>query len=479
MVRQRLIAPLIASIGFLSFAAPLGAAPTHAEMDLAVRDLDADHDRATAALYALQSGGAPAARAIEAGWPSLTALGQKRAIGALRALAPAHDAAVEALVEAARSEDEQVRGLGLSALGQSGRRGRKGLAALLSDRRVGDRAASVLARTDPDFAIARLLAAIGAEGGSDRAALRDALGVAVQRAKAPGPKLYGWLRSDPPAAAVASAALGISVVEERRNEVASFVAYGALGSEDFATSWRLLQSAGAAAPSVPIDRWVVTQLAKPEEWMLRAAAVDAVTARGGREHVRASLDDPYPRVRARAATALSGDPDSLLARATLARRDPWPMVRAAAVQSLRTEASALPVIVASIDDSMSVVRVAAIEVLTPAPHDEGWDRIQRRLRAANEWPSVTAAAIGYVEAHCRTDAAESLFRVVMRASPSHALTEDLNNAALAIEALRALRTPEANAVIDRLRATPEVPPTLKMALEQPLRDDAGCAPPGS
>ena len=119
MVRQRLIAPLIASIGFLSFAAPLGAAPTHAEMDLAVRDLDADHDRATAALYALQSGGAPAARAIEAGWPSLTALGQKRAIGALRALAPAHDAAVEALVEAARSEDEQVRDLGLSGSAES------------------------------------------------------------------------------------------------------------------------------------------------------------------------------------------------------------------------------------------------------------------------------------------------------------------------------------------------------------------------
>jgi hypothetical protein len=88
---------------------------------------------------------------------------------------------------------------------------------------------------------------------------------------------------------------------------------------------------------------------------------------------------------------------------------------------------------------------------------------------------VTEAAIDYVVAHCRTDAAEALFRVVMRAAPTNALTEDLNNAARAIEALRAIGTPEALAAVDRLRNTPGVPPTLKMALEQPLDEDAGCA----
>ena len=169
----------------------------------------------------------------------------------------------------------------------------------------------------------------------------------------------------------------------------------------------------------------------------------------------------------------------MIDRATLARRDTWPMVRASAVASLRTEGDALPVIVASVDDSMSVVRIAAIEALTPASHDEGWDRIHRRLRATNEWPSVISAAIAYVIAHCRTDAAESLFRVVMRAAPSHALTEDLNNAARAIEALRMLGTAEANAVIERLRAIPEVPPTLKMALDQPVPDGAVCEATGS
>jgi len=476
---QRRSAPLIAFVVSLSCASGVGAEPNRAEMDLAVRDLAAEHDRATAALYALQSGGAPAAQAIRDAWPSLSVLAQKRAIAALQSLATEHDAAVEALVAAARSEHEQVCELGLAALRRASHQGRSGLVALLSDPRVGDRAASALARTDPDFAVTQLLNAISAEGGPDRPGLRNALAIAVRRAKAPGATLYGWLKSEPPPAAVASAALALSTIEDRGDEVASFVAYALRASDDFSTAWRLLQSASAAAASVSIDRWVAEQLTEPEEWMLRAAAVDAITARGAREQARPALADPYPRVRAHAAAALSADPATLVDRATLARRDTWPLVRASAVASLRTEGDALPVIVASVDDSMSVVRVAAIEALIPASHDEGWDRIHRRLRAPNEWPGVVAAAIAYVVAHCRTDAAESLFRVVMRAAPSHALTEDLNNAARAIEALRALGTAEANAVIEQLRTTPGVPPTLKMALDEPLGDGARCETGGS
>jgi hypothetical protein len=350
---------------------------------------------------------------------------------------------------------------------------------LLADPEVGDRAASALARADADLAVGHLLRALAGEGGADRAGLREALALAVARAKAPGSKLYAWLRQQPPPASVASAALALSTVDARSNEVASFVAYAMSGADDFATAWRLLQSASAAAPSVPIDRWLARQLTEPDPWMLRAAAVDAISARGARPEVRPTLADSHPRVRARAALALSGDQESLIERATLARRDTWPMVRAAAVESLRSESDALPVIVASIDDPMSIVRVAAIEALAPAPHDEGWERIHQRLRATNEWPDVTRAAIGYAIAHCRADAAESLFRVVMRAASSSARTEDLNNAALAVEALRGLGTSEADAVIERLRAAPEVPPTLKMALERPLNDEARCARRGS
>lgn len=451
------------------------AAPPKGAVGHAVEDLGGEHDAATQAVYALQQGGRPAAVAIRDAWPSLSELAQKRAIVALRTLAQEHDEAVQALVLAARSEDEEVRRRGLDALRGNPKRGRAGLAALLNDPRSGDRAAALLARTEPDYAVGALLTAMSETGGSERSGLRDALGVAVLRAETPERAIRVWLREDPTSASAASAALGLSGTAENAKLVRDLTRHAMRDADDFSTAWRLLRSAPGAGPDPSIDAWVDAHLTTPPEWMLRAAAVEATAARGRRGEARASLADPYPRVRLAAATALAGDSASMIERATLARKDTWPMVRASAVTSLADESDALPILIAAVSDSMSVVRVAAIEALTPLPHDEGWEPIHGRLRAANEWPKVTAAAIGYVVAHCRADAAESLFRVVLRAAPSHALTDDLNNAALAIEALRVLGTPEADAVIQRLRATPEVPPTLKMALDQPLSDDARCA----
>jgi len=471
--RALALATVVALLGVVETAR---ATADPAAIARAVSQLDADHDRATAAVYVLQAGGERAAKQIRAAWPTISLLGQKRAVGALTRLAAHHDAAIDTLVAAARADDADLRDRAFAALRQLGSRGRRALAALVSDPAVGDRAASVLVRADPDFAIAPLLEAMGEPAGADRPALRAALGNAVQRSAGDAnTTLLAWLANEPAVSAVASASLGLVGLDGRRAPMTSFIAYAAPRSKDFPSAWRLLQGAAAAGRSAEIDRWVRSQVDGPEEWMLRRAAVEASAARGHREDARASLHDPYPRVRASAATALSGDDGSMLERASLARRDSWPMVRAAAVRSLRSETEALAVVVASVDDSMSQVRAAAIEVLTPSPSDEGWERIHRRLRAGDEWPLVTAAAIGYVVAHCRTDAAEALFRVVMRAAPGNALTEDLNNAALAIEALRALGSPEAVATVERLRGTQGVPPTLKTALEQPLAEDGRCA----
>ena len=443
----------------------------------AVRHLDSDHDRATAAVYVLQAGGAVAAEQIRDAWPALSLLGQARALRALAPLAERHGAALEALLEAARSEDESLREPALAVLGRITPRGRDGLVTLLPDPLVGDRAAEILASSEPRFALRRLLDAMAEDGGSDRAGLRHALGIAVRLGGADADRdLRAWLEGRPDPEVVAAAALGLRGLEAHRALLTSLIAYAAPRSTGFSTQWRLLQSAGLAGASQTVDRWLVEKLEHSPEWMLRHAAVEAITARGHREEARGSLADPYPRVRARAAETLSGDPDSLLLRAALARRDVWPMVRAAAVISLRSEGAAVPVIVASVDDSMSLVRAAAIDVLADASQPDGWDRIHRRLRDPNEWPNVTAAAIEYVVAHCRTDAVDSLLRVVMRAAPSHALTEDLNNAALAIGALRALGSSESRSAIELLQGTDGVPPTLKMALETPLAGDADCEP---
>ena len=471
-MRER-TALLIVILVVLVVGGPAMAAPPSVATRRAIQALGADHDAATSAVYALQRGGSSAATALLEAWPSLSPLAQRRAIGALRSLAEEHDPAIEALVLGARSADRSVREPSLGALLRIPTRGRDGLAMLVRDPEVGDRAAALLARHDPDHAIPILLDATDAEGGADRRVLRSAIAVAVERASRPEPALVAWLDRQPSPDGVASVSLALrGLVPER--VLSSYVRYGLSEPSSFETTWRLLRSAGAAGSDVRIDDWVMAQLAVEEPWMLREAAIDAAAVRGLREAVRRNLSDPYPRVRMRATAVLSGDAPSMLERATLARKDTWPMVRAQAVQSLRGEPKALPVVIAAVDDPMSVVRASAIDVLSDAPHDEGWERVHARLRASNEWPIVTESAIAYVVAHCRLDAAESLFRVVLRAAPSNALTEDLNNSARVIEALRALGTPEAEAVIQRLQATPSVPPTLKMALEAPARAGGGC-----
>ena len=268
----------------------------------------------------------------------------------------------------------------------------------------------------------------------------------------------------------------LASIDRYKPVAASLIEYAAPRASDFPTTWRLLKSATSAGPSESVDRFVVDHLQAPKEWMLRQAAVDAIASRGRRIDARAALEDPYPRVRARAARVLSKDPDSMTARATLARRDPWPMVRAEALMSLRSEPVAVPVIVAAVDDPMSAVRAAAIKVLTGTTHDTGWPRIHAHLRNRDEWPEVTAAAIAYATAHCRIDAVDALFGVALRAGAPSALTDDINNAAQAIVALRVLDTPEAKEAVGRLSGSAKAFPTLKMALEEPVPGRRRCIP---
>lgn len=470
----------VALIGLLAFgvSSMTVAAQEPASFAGALQELDGDHDRSLAAVQELQAGGEPAAVVIRDVWPTLSRRAQRRVLLALASLAEDHRPAVQCLVEAAaHSPDEQIREGAFDALRRAGPAGWQGLVALLVDPDAGDRAAVLLPRTEPDAALVPLLAALTTEGGDRRPVLRRALATAVQRAdESAEQKLRAWLETEPSASAVASAALALASIEEYAPVLAAFIEYAAPSSNDFPTTWRLLQSAGAGGTSESVDRWVASQIQTPSAWMLRQAAVDAIAARGQRTEARVALEDPYPRVRARAARVLSKDSGSMKARATLVRKDPWPMVRAEAVTSLRSEPVATSVIVAAVDDPMSEVRTAAIEVLTGVSYDQGWARIHAHLRNRNEWPPVIAAAIDYTIEHCRTDATEALFAVVRRVASSSALTDDINNAAHAVVALRTLDTPEAEAAILQIRRSVGLPPTLQMALEEPLPKHRRCVP---
>ena len=239
--KRRSVIAWVTVVSLTAWAGSAYASPDPVVIAEAVRNLDADHDRAIAAVYVLQAGGQRAAMQIRDAWPSLLLLGRKRALGALRQLAEQHDAAVEALVEAARSGDEDLRNSALTILQRTKPRGLGGLVSLLPDPVVGDRAASLLARAEPSFAIEPLLDAIAQPGGADRHGLRSALGTAVQRSNDDSKeRLRGWLSTRPPAESVASAAMGLASLDEYRNIVASFVEYAATKTTDFAARWRLL-----------------------------------------------------------------------------------------------------------------------------------------------------------------------------------------------------------------------------------------------
>ena len=269
----QLVFPLVLSVASLATVAD--ASPGSADVQRAIRALDSDHDSATRAVYALQRGGRTAAVAIRDAWPSLSPLAQKRAIGALRPLAEEHAAAVDALVLGARSDDEAVRELSLATLRKTPERGREGLALLIDDPDVGDRAAALLARNEPQYAIPVLLDAMGDEGGADRPALRDSLAVAVERAERPGRALSAWLERDPSPDAVASAAYGLRALDVSDSLLTAYVHRALEGADSFPTTWRALESSGAAGPDARIDRWVKSQLVVDEPWMLRASAVGA------------------------------------------------------------------------------------------------------------------------------------------------------------------------------------------------------------
>ncbi|MEM9727877.1 MAG: hypothetical protein AAF997_04780 [Myxococcota bacterium] len=444
--------------------------------EVAVLELGGDHDASLEAARTLSGGGAPAAQAIEDAWPTLSPLARRRALGVLAVLAEEHDAAVDALVAVARSEDEALTRDALEILAESGRRGHRGLETLAFDLAQGDAAALTLARSDPARALPVLVRALEARGPEAGAELRQAFATAVRRlGDGAETLLLDWVGTEPSPAALANAALALAPLDEQRGTQTAMVEAAVGRPSDFATEWRLAVAASTSGPSAAVDAWLVAQSRQPETWMLRAAAVDALAARDRAQLPEQALEDTYPRVRASAAAAFAGDSSTMTTRATMARRDTWPLVRAAAVTSLQGETQALPVVVAAVDDPMSQVRAAAIAVLVDASEPSGWNRVHARLRRQDEWPEVVEGAIAYVVAHCRRDAVEGLYFVIKRAASPSALTDDVQNAARAVETLRVLGTPEGSAILAQLEASEGVPEPLQMALKRPVSEASRCA----
>jgi len=425
-----------------------------------------------------------AAPALHDAWPRLPERGRKRALRVLAGFAKNSATARETLVLALDDEVADLRDRAIELLLASGEAGYETLLPrIASAQQQGDTIAVELARRSPERVVTRVLEALAAEAGSERPALREALALGARRGDtAVLDAVAAWVAQEkaPPIAARAAVALALAGVSEppRARELAGqLLAASHTQAKEFADLWRLVATA-ALLPSEPgIDGWLTTLARKDERWMLRRAALEALSARAAKDFeptALAALEDDYPRVRVSASKALAGRAsayDSLVQRV---REDRWSMVRAAAVEATAGMPQGEALAREALGDRNQQVRTAAVNNLTRARARAAWPLIKARMVDEDEWPEVVGAAITYAQRLCVQDAAGPLLHVLKRGLKPSAWAPDQDVAALAFEALVALGGEAARAAYSAANS-PLAPPGFKTAAEEAKKRAPLCA----
>ncbi len=392
-------------------------------------------------------GAASVAPTVEA-WPRMSPAGRKRAVRVLATSAraatrdagplPARDAAVAALVVAAGDTDTEVREAALGALAQAGDAGVSGLAQVTAAGGAGlDVAARRLAEGGT-VAVGAILAAVGAPGGTERPALRDALARALRVGGAAArDAVEGWLAAETrPPGVRAALALGLAAAPEGVPTAMRLAAASPAPGAPFPERYRLTL-ASARLPAEPdTDAWLDATARGADEWMLRAAAIGALHARGSTRLAplaRVALADAYPRVRVAAVRALGASRVDVEAIARVARDDAWPLVRAEAVRQLAQHPEARPAIRAALSDPRESVRAAAVGAVTQAGDRGAWPLVAARLQDDDEWPVVIESGLALARERCAQDAREAVIAVLRRGLRDDAWAPDAELAALALE----------------------------------------------
>jgi hypothetical protein len=432
-----------------------------------VQELDGDGDDADANVILLSNTPAAADDILRA-WPKLAAQGRRRAVRVLTSLSAREPAAREALRLALTEPDETTRNAAFDALLQAGPPGRAMLIPqIASAGERGDQAALALGRAAPTEAIRPLLSALLQPGGSDRPQLRTAIGDAVVAGGAHIlAAISGFAQVNPDAVAMRAAlALALSRVPSAQPLAAELLRTEAQKAEAFPDRWRLLQAARILPDDPGPDPWLAEIAGSDERWMLRAAAIEALDARGAaRAHPIAShgLGDTNPRVRIAAVAALRNEPHATSVLSTHAARDRWPMVRIAALDALAERPAAAGVVKAAVADRSHSVRAAAIRALTTSAARDSWPLVNARLRDPNEWPDVQAEAIRFAATLCVRESTETLLGLLQAGIQLGSPPPDLDTALLAFDALRKLGPESAKKAL-AIANQPAAPAVLKSA----------------
>ncbi len=452
-----------------------------------VAELSAGASRADRAEALLGQLGRPALDALAAAYEDMPEAERVRAVRIRGRLARTTPEALDALAASVVDGPAAVSAEARRALFALGEPGARALAAVAAREPSGE-ALAELAERRPSLAVGPVLDALAAPGGTEKPILRSALARCSR--SVPGEvEAAVAARGDVPAElrvvlAEALAAGGDAVRPLAMRTLDASLAE-ATGFEARFRAARAAKALAAGGLSAPAVAFLEAQSRDAEEWMMRAAAIDALAAVPdvAAGSLAAGLEDPYPRVRIAAIAALgprlAADRAAAVRVAELARRDPFPIVRDSAVRALAGVEAARPVIEAALRDRAERVRAGAIETLATRRDAAAWSKVEERIRDEDEWPVVTDAAVGFARALCVDASVDALRVVVARAERPRPWDPDLASASLALEALGALGTPAAREALaaSARSATPAVAQAARAVIERAAGSDSPCRTP--
>lgn len=437
--------------------AALGEVAAYADVDFGeglqrwIGRLAGGGTQASEAAELLAAIGEPVLPMLEERWPQMPS-SEKRIVVGIFARHATHEAGARGLLRAALDSDSEVRAAAVDrAIAAEAVDVLAQMVAIGGE--SGDRAALAFARRAPARSEV-LLEALGREGGAERPLLRDALRTAMQRG-GDRDALATWAQTAGPAS-LAAAGLALAGGGDELDPLAQALLVRAVGpASAFEDRWRVIAASrslsGEQQEATTIDDFLRAQ-ARADEWMTRAAAIDALAARrvaDARAIAEAALDDEYPRVRVaalRAFRALGSGPLRKIGLA--ARRDPWPMVRAAGVRALGSAEPVRPIIRAAVGDPAASVRSAAVGLLDPNDAED-WALIETVLRDDDEWPEVIRVGLEAATARCRPDAVEVLTVVAERGLRPNPWAPDVEVGAEAVTIAARIGGEAARALIER------------------------------
>ena len=447
-----------------------------------IAELSGGGARGGQAAQLLATLGPPAIVAVQRAWQTLDATGRLRATHVFAGSAETDANARQALGVALDDPSPEVSKAASAALLAAGPHARAVLLPRVQRRgRAADELAVALARKAPAEAIDGVLAALAADRGSEREALRRAIALACQNG---GPaaleRARAWAQGEN-ASVAARAALALALSraqsgQDARPLAAEVAASASAQASEFTDLWRLVQAARALPAGEPLDAWLAQIATHDQHWMLRAAALTALAERS-QERVqsaaRAALEDEYPRVRVAAIDALGARTDAIAVLSTHATRDTWPMVRVAAIDALAELPGTGAVLRAVLDDSARLVRAAGIRGLARTKQRDAWPLVKKRLEDPEEWREVLVEAIGFAGALCIQDARNALVGFVRHGVVPEANTKTTELGLAALDSLRRLGGEAEKAGVGLARSA-AAPVAFRAATEQPLPAGAKC-----